>query len=302
MNRPFPTRRRSAPRSVSSFILSSLLSFPPLPTSLAEARRSTREQRLKELEQKVDVLTKEIESLRLGETAPTEKAAVSPPTLGLGPAASKVYSKHGVSIGGYGEILYQNFSASREDGSASGLTPTIDLARAVLYFGYKFDDHFVFNSEIEYEHAVTASDKEGEVEVEFAYLDWLERQTHLQRARRARPHPRRSHQPAPRAAGLPRGEKARRGDGHPAVHVARDRPRGLGRRGPLLVPPVPRQRAERRGVRGGRPEGRQPGRLQRSRARLRLHGPPRLRGPAGRARGRVVLHGQLRPGAGHAGR
>jgi thiamine biosynthesis lipoprotein ApbE len=127
--------------------------------------------RLKELEQKIDVLTKEIEGLRIGETTPS---APSPqPTLGLGPAASKVYSKNGVSIGGYGEILYQNFSGSREDGSASGLTPTIDLARAVLYFGYKFDEHFVFNSEIEYEHAVTASDKEGETEVEFAYLDWL---------------------------------------------------------------------------------------------------------------------------------
>jgi len=130
------------------------------------------EQRLKELEQKVDVLTKEIEGLRIGESA-APKPASAPPALGLGPSASKVYSKHGVSIGGYGEILYQNFSGSREDGSPSGLTPTIDLARAVLYFGYKFNDHFVFNSEIEYEHAVTASDKGGETEVEFAYLDWM---------------------------------------------------------------------------------------------------------------------------------
>jgi thiamine biosynthesis lipoprotein ApbE len=129
------------------------------------------EQRFKDLEQKLDVLTKEIEGLRIGETAP---AAPSPqPALGLGPAASKVYAKKGVSIGGYGEILYQNFSGSREDGTPSGLRPTIDVARAVLYFGYKFDEHFVFNSEIEYEHAVTASDKNGETEVEFAYLDWM---------------------------------------------------------------------------------------------------------------------------------
>jgi len=136
----------------------------------AGAARAASE-RLKELEQKVDVLAKEIEELRIGATAPV---APSPqPALGLGPAASKVYPKKGVSIGGYGEILYQNFSGSREDGTPSNLTPTIDLARAVLYFGYKFDDHFVFNSEIEYEHAVTASDKEGETEVEFAYLDWM---------------------------------------------------------------------------------------------------------------------------------
>lgn len=128
------------------------------------------ERRLKDLEQKLDVLTQEIESLRIGETPP---ASAPRPALGLGPAASKVYAKNGVSIGGYGEFLYQNFSGSREDGSPSNLTPTVDLARAVLYFGYKFDAHFVFNSEVEYEHAVTASDKGGETEVEFATLDWL---------------------------------------------------------------------------------------------------------------------------------
>ncbi len=173
MNRHRSPRARGAvARGLFLFFLSSLLSFPVLADEPSAKPDEQQEQRLKELEQKVDVLTKEIEDLRLGEARPAEKTA-APPTLGLGPAASKVYSRHGVSIGGYGEILYQNFSGSREDGSPSGLTPTIDLARAVLYFGYKFDGHFVFNSEIEYEHAVAASDKEGEVEVEFAYLDWL---------------------------------------------------------------------------------------------------------------------------------
>jgi hypothetical protein len=169
MNRRLSTRARGA-AAVSLFLfLSNLSSFP----ALADEPPNSDSARLKELERKLDVLTKEIEGLRLGETGQAEKAAAAAFTLGLGPAASKVYSKNGVSIGGYGEILYQNFSRSREDGSASGLTPTIDLARAVLYFGYKFDLHFVFNSEIEYEHAVTAGDKEGETEVEFAYLDWL---------------------------------------------------------------------------------------------------------------------------------
>jgi hypothetical protein len=91
----------------------------------------------------------------------------------VGPAASKVYGKKGVSIGGYGEFLYQNFDKERENGEPSGEKSTVDLLRAVLYFGYKFDDHWVFNSELEAEHAVTASDKGGEIEVEFAYLDYL---------------------------------------------------------------------------------------------------------------------------------
>src|SRR5262249_19092958 len=36
-----------------------------------------------------------------------------------------------------------------------------------------FDKHFVLNTEIEYENAVIASDRGGEAEVEFAYLDYM---------------------------------------------------------------------------------------------------------------------------------
>jgi hypothetical protein len=48
---------------------------------------------------------------------------------------------------------------------------TLDTLRAVLYFGCRFSDHVVFNSEIEFEHANT--EREGEVEVEFANVDFL---------------------------------------------------------------------------------------------------------------------------------
>jgi hypothetical protein len=173
VKRPRPFRGRLAGTVPLSLLLCGFPSSALRAEETPKPADPAAEERLKDLEQKVDVLTKEIESLRLGETAPAEKAAAAAPTLGLGPSASKVYAKKGVSIGGYGEILYQNFSGTLQDGTPSNLTPTIDVARAVLYFGYKFDDHFVFNSEIEYEHAVAASDKEGEVEVEFAYLDWL---------------------------------------------------------------------------------------------------------------------------------
>ena len=46
-----------------------------------------------------------------------------------------------------------------------------EVITAVLYFGYKFNDRFLFNSEIEFEHGSTEDD--GEVSVEFAYLDYL---------------------------------------------------------------------------------------------------------------------------------
>ena len=120
--------------------------------------------RLTELERRIEVLAGEIERLRIGEAAATADTS----QYGFGPAASKVYrTERGLSIGGYGELLYQNFDDERDDGAASGKTDTFDVLRGVLYFGYKFDDRWLLNTEIEYEHAGS------EVAVEFAYVDYL---------------------------------------------------------------------------------------------------------------------------------
>jgi len=125
---------------------------------------------LAEIERRLEILAEEVERLKLGEAA----AAADQPAHGLGPAASKVYrAKTGVSIGGYGEAVYENFAAHREDGSPSGLADQTDLRRAVVYFGYRWNEKYLFNSELEFEHAVAASDKEGEAEMEFAYVDRL---------------------------------------------------------------------------------------------------------------------------------
>jgi hypothetical protein len=139
---------------------------------LEAARAASDTKRLAEIERQIEVLAREIEQMKLGEAAPSA-AEAKDLRYGVGPAASKVYARKGVSIGGYGEFLFQSFAGRREDGEPSGLKNGADLARAVLYFGYKFDDRWVLNTEIEAEHAVTASDKVGEVEVEFAYLDYL---------------------------------------------------------------------------------------------------------------------------------
>jgi len=138
----------------------------------AKAAPSADAARLAEIERQIQILAKEIEQLKLGE------AAMAPPTTaggayGVGPAAAKVYSgKTGVSLGGYGEALYQNFARKDQGGAPSGKDDQVTLLRAVVYLGYKFDDHFLLNTELEYANAVVASDKKGEAEVEFAYLDY----------------------------------------------------------------------------------------------------------------------------------
>jgi len=123
-----------------------------------------------ELEKRIEALSREVERLRLGAAAPVE---AQESVDGFGPAASKVYrARPGVSIGGYGEMVYADPSGTRDDGVTSAGEASADLLRVVLYFGYKFNDRLLFNSEIEVEHAVAGDGEPGEVAVEFAYIDF----------------------------------------------------------------------------------------------------------------------------------
>ncbi len=125
--------------------------------------QESQEERIAELERKVELLTEERQKDVFGEIYLPPAESIH----GLSPAASKVYRKEqGLSIGGYGEALYQNF-----DGDS---TDEFDFLRAILYVGYKFSDQWVLNTEFEFEHASTS--EEGSVSVEFAYIDYLARE------------------------------------------------------------------------------------------------------------------------------
>ncbi len=120
------------------------------------ARLAALEAENQELRRRIDVVADDVEQSSIGDLFPPVEGSEH----GLGPAASKVYQRtSGLSIGGYGELLYENVQG--RDGSDEA-----DALRTVLYLGYKFDDHWLFNSEIEFEHAGE------EVGVEFAYLDY----------------------------------------------------------------------------------------------------------------------------------
>lgn len=136
----------------------------PKPSSEAPAQ-DAKTVEVEELRRQVDVLASEVEKLRSGEPQidiTEEKAR----TLGLGPSAANVYRKtRGLSLAGYGEMLYENFDSRTQRGSSANKGSQLDFLRAVLYAGYSFNDKFVFNSEIELEHA-------NEISVEFAYVDY----------------------------------------------------------------------------------------------------------------------------------
>jgi hypothetical protein len=115
-----------------------------------------------ELARRMDVLAGEVERLRIGDAALLADESVH----GMGPAASKVYrSDGGVTIGGYGEVKYSNYAAEDQSGEDAGEADGVDVHRMILYAGYRFDEKWVLNTEIEFEHV-------KEVYVEFAYLDY----------------------------------------------------------------------------------------------------------------------------------
>ena len=126
------------------------------------------EAQIQELRRRIDLLAAELELLRSGESPQAELTAARRESLGLAPSAAATYSRttQGVSLAGYGEMLLENFDDTDESGVGSAPTTRLDFLRAILYAGYRFNDKFLFNSEIEIEHS-------NEISVEFAYVDYL---------------------------------------------------------------------------------------------------------------------------------
>lgn len=123
-------------------------------TSQDAARLDKLEAEQAELERRIDLVAGDVEGLRLGEVL----APLGEGYRGMGPAASKVYGlDQGLSIGGYGEV----FARFDDEG-----TDIADALRGVFYIGYRFDEKWLLNTEIELEHA-------DEAFLEFAYVDYL---------------------------------------------------------------------------------------------------------------------------------
>lgn len=72
-------------------------------------------------------------------------------------------------IGGYGEMHYNNLDNKKVGGTDK---EEIDFHRFVLFFGHEFSDKIRFHSELELEHALAGEGKNGEVELEQAYIEF----------------------------------------------------------------------------------------------------------------------------------
>tara|TARA_R110002126_G_scaffold4409_42_gene23345 strand:+ start:32028 stop:33317 length:1290 start_codon:yes stop_codon:yes gene_type:complete len=124
-----------------------------------------------ELRQQIGAVADGLETFELRDVIPQ----LGESHTGLGPAASKVYnlqSTGSVSIGGYGEFLYQDRQGGRD---------TFDAQRGVLYFGSKLSDKWILNTEFEFEHGSTSASSGstpsgGSASLEFGYLDYMHSQ------------------------------------------------------------------------------------------------------------------------------
>lgn len=101
-------------------------------------------QSVEDLQKQIDILAREIESLKTQES-PAYKS---------------------VQLGGYGEHHYNNYRGTNGDDDQ------IDAHRFVLFFGYDFSDRIRFFSEFELEHSLAGEGKPGEVELEQAFIQF----------------------------------------------------------------------------------------------------------------------------------
>jgi len=161
------------------FLVTVLAAANPAWSADSSDKEIAQQDRIDELERKVDVLTDELSRMRTEQAVPESGSLQS--FAGMGPAASKVYGiARGLSIGGYAEGYYAHLFTNRNNnpnGDPVGAASMTDALRTVLYVGYKFNENLVFNSEFEWEHAGVSDDSEkfdvgGEAIAEFAALDW----------------------------------------------------------------------------------------------------------------------------------
>jgi hypothetical protein len=113
------------------------------------------------VEQQIAVLQQEIEALKT-QMIKSDQGNHASGLQGL---------SENTTIGGYGNINYNNYSGPTASGAARN-KDQLDLQRFVLFFGHKFNDTISMKSELEIEHAVSSNSDKGEVEVEQLYLDF----------------------------------------------------------------------------------------------------------------------------------
>lgn len=117
---------------------------------------------IEKLNARLEALKAELQAVESRNSAGADSQ--QPAIDAAGTTASRAPAPSPLTVWGYGEI---NYNRPTNDSAQTRM----DLRRAVVGLGYRFDDDTRFNSEFEIEHAVASASDTGEVEVEQFYVD-----------------------------------------------------------------------------------------------------------------------------------
>lgn len=116
------------------------------------------------LEEKIDILQKEIDQLKAELAKVAGQQAAAPSAYSSTAGAQTVAGA--TTLGGYGEFAYNRFRNTDVNNNQA------DLRRFVMFLGHRFNQDLRFQSELEIEHAVASAEDRGEVELEQAFIDY----------------------------------------------------------------------------------------------------------------------------------
>ena len=127
---------------------------------------------LEEQQAEIRALRSELEDTRAELTSTRQQVTVTEEQIGItADYLAEVQESRGgdsaTSIGGYGELHYNNLEA--DDGSDSR---QMDFHRFVIFVNHQFNDRVRFFSELELEHSLAGDGAPGEVELEQAFLEF----------------------------------------------------------------------------------------------------------------------------------
>jgi hypothetical protein len=143
-------------------LAASLLAFstgqaaePPSPEQMWEI--------IQQQQLQIEALQRQLDQTNEQVTATDEKVEMAGDMIEQAAAlASPGAESSSTSIGGYGEVHYNNLDSGN----------TLDLHRFVLFFGHEFQEGVRFYSELEVEHAIAGDGAGGEVELEQAFVEF----------------------------------------------------------------------------------------------------------------------------------
>jgi hypothetical protein len=129
---------------------------------------ATLEEKLEILQREIDELREEVVRLKAGQppASPKQQAEPDGGQAVPSPTASSAAVGSATTLGGYGELIYNNYRDEEKKDQ-------LDFRRFVLFLGHKFNDRLRLYSELEVEHAlVEGGEESGAVELEQAFLEY----------------------------------------------------------------------------------------------------------------------------------